>query len=154
MKVLLSIFTLAVYLLGSLGTTFNIHLCEGRFVNIMVQVPTSNSSYDCCETTPVPEETSTSCCDKNTTTESHSKDCNKCSNIQLIVKADKTQILSTFNFAPEFVALLPISVSYFTPITTSIYSALQSIPQYAQPPPGLWQNRTLFSLYQNRKLDC
>ncbi len=154
MKVLLSIFTLAIYLLGSLGTTFNIHLCEGKFVNIMLQNPAANSDFDCCETAPIPEKTSTSCCEQNSPKERHSKDCDKCSNIQLIVKADKTQLLSTFNFAPEFVALLPIPISYFTPTTTNLFSTLQSTPQYAQPPPGLWQDRALFSLYQNRKLDC
>lgn len=150
---MLSIFTLAIYLLGSLGTSFNIHLCEGKLVNIALVNSENTSDYDCCETHN--KKIESSCCDEKVDgIQEEEEDCTNCSNIQLSPKSDKTQIISIQSYSPEWIAIIPNKQTFWIEDSDILFSFVFTTHQYAQPPPGLWQDRPLFSLYQNRKLDC
>lgn len=133
MRILKAILFVFLYLIGSLGMTFCMHICEGRIVDIAVNSP---------------EDTHNNCC---TEQEKSEKDC--CQEIKILAKADPAHHFSIKDLLPAYSALLSPSIEpyYLYPISVE---SLVSTVGLAQPPPGNWQEIPLYLLYQNRKTDC
>lgn len=133
MRIFKAILFVFLYLIGSLGMAFCMHICEGKIIDIAINSP-EDAHKNCCS-------------------EQEKSERNCCEEVKILAKADPVNQLSIKDLLPAYAALhhskvLPV---YYCPISVEVQISTSGL---AQPPPGIWQEIPLYLLYESRKLDC
>lgn len=119
-----------VYLIGSVGMTFCMHICQGRIVDIAINTP---------------EEKHKSCCSDK---EKSEKAC--CKEIKVLAKTDPVNSFLIKDLIPlQAVLVKQVLPEYFFITPADVKINILGLPQ---PPPGIWQDIPLYLLYSSRKI--